>query len=983
VDGRQADRISITPGDVRVAYGDPLTVQVKLNEAIRGDVELRTRSSQHSERIEQMQSQINNGEPPRQYTTRFPQVTENFEYRIRADRSLSKFHRVQVFPRPEITQLHLHTEYPEYTGRESRQTSGIPERITALAGSTLTLSIETNVELATAELVIGEESLGTGTVTTLNGESVRQWRVPVDPPAETRRWRVELESKEGFTNHILHRSLVVEEDHAPVVTLLHPTRTSIELPPKGFISLRYGVKEDFGISKVELHVQVDEGAAQIIPQTLPEAVGSDRKGTIPLNLSTLNLGNARTVKASIHVFDTLPETNGGPNQGVSDTLTINLTASSESLNRQTIAEDRELAAKTLAQIIAELERILESTDTLHEHTQSEEEEAKTKATNLAANIRRELGWVYAEVLTLSRSLKDRFLTSLAVILDRVSRQQLREAQRLSQTYSLTDVQSEKLEIISSLQTQIQQALDELRQVQTQLDPLADQAERLADLMDIQHQQEYLVDETTQEDWESQLEEWQQLQEELAEQLAAITEQDEARQQLSEEIQEAVDDLMQAASDAMEAANLAEELDTPSWMEAQQEAQTAQQTVESAQQEAAEAQEAAVQAQEAAQNADTPEAAQEAAEAAAEAQQTAEQAQAAAEQAQQQAVEAQQNAEQMQRDAGLETAADAQREAIQSQQEAQTAQQQAQEEQQGAEQAQQQAAENGTPEAQQAAQEAQEAAQESQQAAAEAHQQAQALQEHALSEALQEALQTEEGQPLREAMQAAQDAHEAAQQAAESADEATQTADDAEFSETSEQMGELAENVRDAAMPLAEAAQHPGDPEAAQAMADSADQLQQAAQELQAMMPPDPTAEQLAQAESTQAAQESTSKAAQAAAEGEAEQAAQHAADAAEQLQQQNQEMAQAMGLSEESLAPGMMPQPPGPPSDEPSEGENMAEWPQSEAVPQWATEIGLTAEDWIRMRGETGRTGEAVDDSSIPAEYRGLVQDYFRQLSRE
>ncbi|MEX2607236.1 MAG: hypothetical protein WD708_07810 [Kiritimatiellia bacterium] len=983
VDGRQADRISITPGDVRMVAGDPLSIQVKLHEEIRGAVELRTRTPEEPERIERMQARAGTEGSADLFTTRFPRVTEDFEYRVRADRTLSKFHRVRVFPRPEITKLHLLTDYPDYTEHESGLTAGPPERITALIGSTLTLSIETNVALANAKLFLGEDDLGEGTVTTRNRQSVRQWRVSVGAPAETRRWRVEMESKEGFTNHPRHHDLVVTEDRAPVVTRIHPARSRIQLPPDGFVPLRYEVEEDFGVSKVELHLEVDGGSTQIKPQALPETAGAMWTGVIPLNLAALNLGNARTVKASIQVFDTLPEDSGGPNRGISEALTIALTDDSESLSRQSIDEDRKLAARSLEQIIADLERLQESSETLQDKTRSEMEESEPEAAALAADIRRELGRVDAEVLTLSRSLQGRFLNSVSAVLAGVSQDPLREAQRLSQTYSLHDERPAKLEITTSLQTEIQQALDELRQAQTQLDPLANAAERLADLIDIQHQQEQQVDETQQTDWANQLEEWRQRQEELAAQLAAVTEQDQALQDLGEKAREAEKQLTEAAEKAETAAQLAENFDTPPWLEAQLAAQSAQQAAESAQQNAAKAQEAASRAQEAASKADTPETSQKAAEAAAEAQDNTEQAQTAAEQAQQQAAEAQQAAEQAQREAGLERAAEAQREAIQSQQEAQTAQQKAQEQQQAAEQAQQQAAETGTPEAQQAASEAQEGATESQQAAAEAQQQARARQEQAVNEAIQEAVQTGQGQQLQEAVQAGEEAHQAAEQAAEATAEAAQTAAEAGLNETAEKMAELAESGQAAAAQLAEAAANPAAPKAAQAMADSADQLQQAAQAMQAMTPAAPSAEQLARAESTQAAQAAAAEAAQAAAEGDAEQAAQQAAAAAKQLQQQNQAMAQAMGLPESATEPGQMPSPPGPSGDEAGEGEALVEGPQSEEVPEWAMELGLFGEDWIRMRGETGRTGEAMEDSSIPAEYRGLVRDYFRQLSRE
>nr|MDA3873803.1 hypothetical protein [Kiritimatiellia bacterium] len=451
--------------------------------------------------------------------------------------------------RPEITQLHLHTDYPAYTERESSQTSGPAERITALVGSTLTLSIESNVELENTELIVGEESMGAGSEATLNGQRVSQWQLPIQPPAETRQWRVELQSKEGFSNHATHRDLVVTEDRTPVVTLLHPTRSRIQLSPNGFVPLRYEVDEDFGLSRVELHLEVDGTSSHIKPQALPETAGSTRTGVIPLDLASLKLGNARTVKASIQVFDTLPEELGGPHRGISDTLTIDLSSSAESLNRQTISEDQQLAEQTLETLIADLEQLLKDSNTLQEHTRSDEEKSNAEAATLAGKIRRELGRVDSEVLKLSRTLQDRFFNSLSAVLVKVSRQQLREAQRLSQSYSLTDGQPEKLEIVTDLQAEIQQALDELRQVQDQVDPLTADAERLADLIDIQHQQDQLVEESNQEEWEQQLEDWQQRQNELAEQLAALTEQDEALEKLVEQSQEAAAQLTEAAEKA--------------------------------------------------------------------------------------------------------------------------------------------------------------------------------------------------------------------------------------------------------------------------------------------------------------------------------------------------------------------------------------------------------------------------------------------------
>lgn len=319
--------ISVIPGDVRIAAGDSLRVKVRVDDCLGLPVELRTRGRDGRETSERMRVTDVDGEDV--FFTSFSPVDDSFSYRIGAGRALTKYYRVEVHPRPRITRLHLEHDYPDYTRLATRSESlNAGERVRTLAGTELALAIEANTSLNAAELLVDGEHAGWGRHGEREGREVLEWRLPAGDRARVARWEVRKECKWGFRNQPVERyELVVEEDKAPSVEIVHPRHSEVRLVPGGFLPMVYEATDDFAIAGAQLRVIVDNDEKELIDLPLPEVAEHEEyllwRGNALLALSGLaGMDNVRRVQASIVVRDNKPESLGGPNESESRTIVI-------------------------------------------------------------------------------------------------------------------------------------------------------------------------------------------------------------------------------------------------------------------------------------------------------------------------------------------------------------------------------------------------------------------------------------------------------------------------------------------------------------------------------------------------------------------------------------------------------------------------------------------------------------------------------------
>ena len=572
VGGIFSDRLQVSPGDIRLAEGDSLTIKVELKTPTTTEVELRTKWSGQPEFIEQMQLSDPEG-PQTEFTTAFPRVTENFNYRIRSGHAVTSFHRVEVFPRPEIIQLHTKVTPPDYTGMKPIIETRGPEALQILAGSTLEMDVETNIGLETAELFLGEHSKGKGTPEKREGLSLMRWTLPISPSVITVDWRVKMKSLDGFENQpVQSHTLTVLPDEAPEISIINPSGSEIELSSDGFLGLEYKIREQFGITRLELHVSIAGQQMKSIPQTVNAASNGSWSGRIPIYLETLDIGNATTVKLELVAFDNLPESYGGPNRGVSESLTVRIGQDAENLAHQEVMSQHERASAIFKESINDLEELSLKAEVMNEALRDIKE---SEAFEKADDIREELAKTEQKLRNLIEDLKGGNFKEIADSLDDVVENQLTAARNLGQELLLTDEASEQQKIGGELYGKIESALNMVKELDAWDDEIVEDALKLAEIEELTFQQDALVEEGKADDWEGNSEAWKARQEALAQELGALSAHVQVQQAFAENAQRAANEMTEAARLADDAVALAEDMELPAWMIAQDEALQAQ------------------------------------------------------------------------------------------------------------------------------------------------------------------------------------------------------------------------------------------------------------------------------------------------------------------------------------------------------------------------------------------------------------------------
>ncbi|MDF3128278.1 hypothetical protein P0Y35_03615 [Kiritimatiellaeota bacterium B1221] len=815
VGGALADRLEIQPGDIRLATGDPLTIEVGFEKAHSRTVELRTRWEGGPELVENMQS-ADPGSDKKVFSTGFPRVGENFEYRIRSGPALSRFHQVQVFPRPEMTQVYLQVRPPAYTGLETYTESFTPGRIQALAGSEVKLAIESNIPLEKADLILDSHSLGAGQREMTDQGERLQWTFPVTGEARSFDWQVKMKSGQGFENKpVLNHVFTVMGDQLPVIDLDQPAQPELTLPPDGFLTLAYRVRDDFGISACELKVTFDGSKTILLGQAFGEPVNGSWPVSIPLYLQSLKMEDAQSLDIALVVYDNLPESLGGPQRAVSERLRIVIEQGRENFVHQQVKAQHEKTASALENALSDLERMSRQADEVNKDLAAQK---TAPALETADEIRKGLEKTEAELSVLVSELEKGVFDPVAKGLKEVVEEEIQTARHLGEALSLSDHLQEQQEMAQALEMNIDTALEKVRILDALNNEMAENALRLAELEELSRQQDALVDQVNAEDWEENLDDWKAQQDALAAELAALAEEDAHLQEFAENAQSATENMLEAAEDAEMAAALAEEVTLPPWMIAQDQALQAQRNALAAQEFVIKAQERAGKVALSAMEVH---------------QQRAEVSQSEADIAQLEAEKAQREAMRLLKEGGTANAQSAQEQANRLQAEAKTIQLQADIQQKNAKELQKQEAEKEPPNTE-GVKDKQHEAKQIEQRAYFAQQKAIEQQQLALEtampdwdQALSEAVAQQ--QAAETAQQAALDAQQAAEEALESIQDvstAQQAAAEAQSAAESAQENALA--AQKAAKQAQEAAAQSGNPQANE----SANAAQQAATEAQ-------------------------------------------------------------------------------------------------------------------------------------------------------
>ncbi len=284
------------------------------------------------------------------------------EFYIDTPQGRSKRHVLNVRQTPLIERVTVRYEPPAYTGRPAGQVELGPDGVRGLRGTTVTMTIQSNVPLLTAKVLpivggVGEPT-SEGVKRHADDEKRVSWTFNLDFVGQ-RPFAVALVGLDGtIAEKPLAGGITSVPDAAPRVRFDEPGEPVVAV--EGWpVRVRVFVDDDVGVSSVELQHALgeDEMAATHTWADLNSPLQMTPEHTF--DLKAMNVKSGDVVRYRAIATDNRPAAFGGPQTAVSKTFTIEVITLEEyrSLKRgQYGPDDMRAEAEQIQRLLDDLSR---------------------------------------------------------------------------------------------------------------------------------------------------------------------------------------------------------------------------------------------------------------------------------------------------------------------------------------------------------------------------------------------------------------------------------------------------------------------------------------------------------------------------------------------------------------------------------------------------------------------------------------------------
>ena len=309
--------------DAVVARGEPFTLELIGRGATANSITLERRfEGNHSIDAASVVESIRLTSEDRRFQFRQRRSEESFDYRVLVGDLRTPWNRVTVATRPRVKNVSLVVMPPAYSHLPSRSYSRMPNRLTVIEGSRIELAASVVGEVELSMLQIEGEPART-MLARQNQDGNQQFVVALQADKDMN-LAVEVTEIHGLKNlrkpkcHVLTRP-----DLPPTVRIDSPSPDQ-EVRPDDTIELQFTAKDDVGLARAKLIVQVEheesftnadgKPAMPIVLETVdlpvPKSGKNDGKpltnwkGKTQLDLSKFELKEGQLLSYRIEVFDT-------------------------------------------------------------------------------------------------------------------------------------------------------------------------------------------------------------------------------------------------------------------------------------------------------------------------------------------------------------------------------------------------------------------------------------------------------------------------------------------------------------------------------------------------------------------------------------------------------------------------------------------------------------------------------------------------------
>ena len=467
----QALDLDMSPDrDVTIAEGDRLLVSLGVANRRVGAAEFRLVDAGGIEVPHAMAPMA--GESVRMFTYTCPPAAKSFRYRLHAGDAWTQYIHVSVVPRPRIARIDLRYDYPAYTRRKPATVTNFQDieggqaKISALAGTTVTISARCNTAVTGAEVLINNASVESRDVTVGSDGRSFSARIHLRPKLLgvcTLRptWAVTLTDKrapgEEDQRETRHHIEALDDEKPRADLLVRKVKGKLQLRPTDKLPFGYILTDDHGLASAEVLVRVDNRPRPPIPVKLPAARDEPLRrvaAAATLDLSTLSLDGARQVAFRIKVTDTLPSAK--PQYGLSREHTIHLKVEEQSYTVQvTLAQELQIR-RTLELVLKEIEETQKDSTPLPKEL-ARQDRLDDNATGRIERIRKHLTTADKALRQLMPQLVGQTYEGLSKTLADLSNNHISKAEGLAGQILYADSKKTRAELADETDFQVDRA----------------------------------------------------------------------------------------------------------------------------------------------------------------------------------------------------------------------------------------------------------------------------------------------------------------------------------------------------------------------------------------------------------------------------------------------------------------------------------------------------------------------------------------------
>ncbi len=373
-------RLVVSPGSREIVKGESVHITVTVEGEPQKEITLATRP----EGQVVFENRILRAGSDGKFSADLENVRTSLTYLAQAGDVKSPEYVLTVTDRPMVRLLRIELRPPAYTRLPARPLDDNVGDVTALKGTRIGFSVESNKELADARLVMNNDSEEVRLAA--DGRHASGSMILVREGT----YHVALRDKEGTANaDPIAYALRIVPDAYPTAAIVMPG-TDLDVTDNQALSMMFKITDDFGFSRLRLayrlvHSRYEQPAqeATFVPVPLPSGAGTEALIPYTWSLNGLRLVPEDVVSYYVEVFDN--DNISGPKSAVSQTYLLRLPSLEEVFSDVSKAHD--VSIENLQEALKQSEEAKKELDDLRQNLKQNQEKAdwadRKKAEDLA------------------------------------------------------------------------------------------------------------------------------------------------------------------------------------------------------------------------------------------------------------------------------------------------------------------------------------------------------------------------------------------------------------------------------------------------------------------------------------------------------------------------------------------------------------------------------------------------------------------------